>query len=84
MVVDERIVTFIHSLETPENMILEEIEQEAIDAHVPIIRKETQSFLKVVLMMKQPSQILEIGTAIGFSAILMSEYMPAYTLRHIP
>ena len=76
MVVDERIVTFIHSLETPENMILEEIEQEAIDAHVPIIRKETQSFLKVVLMMKQPSQILEIGTAIGFSAILMSEYMP--------
>lgn len=76
MVVDERIVTFIHSLETSENMILEEIEQEAIDAHVPIIRKETQSFLKVVLMMKQPSQILEIGTAIGFSAILMSEYMP--------
>lgn len=76
MVVDERIVTFIHSLETPENMILEEIEQEAIDAHVPIIRKETQSFLKVVLMMKQPSQILEIGTAIGFSAILMSEYLP--------
>ena len=76
MVVDERIVTFIHSLETPENMILEEIEQEAIDAHVPIIRKETQSFLKVVLMMKQPSRILEIGTAIGFSAILMSEYMP--------
>lgn len=39
MVVDERIVTFIHSLETPENMILEEIEQEAIDAHVPTDRK---------------------------------------------
>lgn len=76
MVVDERMVTFIHSLETPENIILEEIEQEAIDTHVPIIRKETQSFLSVVIMMTQPSRILEIGTAIGFSAILMSEYMP--------
>lgn len=76
MVVDERMVTFIHSLETPENIILEEIEQEAIDTHVPIIRKETQSFLSVLIMMTQPSRILEIGTAIGFSAILMSEYMP--------
>ena len=56
--------------------MIEKIEQEAIDTHVPIIRKETQSFLKVILMMKQPSRILEIGTAIGFSAILMSEYLP--------
>lgn len=76
MIVDERMVTYLHSLEEPESFILEKIEQEAIDTHVPIIRKETQSFLKVILMMKQPSRILEIGTAIGFSAILMSEYLP--------
>lgn len=76
MIVDERMVTYLHSLEEPESFILEKIEQEAIDTHVPIIRKETQSFLKVMLMMKQPSRILEIGTAIGFSAILMSEYLP--------
>lgn len=56
--------------------MIEQIEQEAVDTFVPIIRKETQSFLKVLLMIKQPSRILEIGTAIGFSAILMSEYMP--------
>ena len=76
MIIDERMITYIHSLEGPENPVIEQIEQEALDTHVPIIRKETQSFLKVILMMKQPSRILEIGTAIGFSAILMSEYLP--------
>lgn len=76
MIIDERMITYIRSLECPENPVIEQIEQEALDTHVPIIRKETQSFLKVILMMRQPSRILEIGTAIGFSAILMSEYLP--------
>lgn len=72
----ERIASYIRSLETPEKEIIEKIEKEALDAYVPIIRKETQSFLKVLLMMKKPLSILEIGTAVGFSAILMSEYIP--------
>ena len=76
MIVDERMVTYIHSLESAESEIIETIEQEALDTYVPIIRKETQSFLKVLLMMKKPKRILEVGTAVGFSAILMSEYMP--------
>ena len=76
MIVDERMVTYIHSLESSESEIIETIEQEALDTYVPIIRKETQSFLKVLLMMHKPLRILEVGTAVGFSAILMSEYMP--------
>lgn len=76
MIVDERMVTYIHSLESSESEIIETIEQEALETFVPIIRKETQSFLKVLLMMKKPLRILEVGTAVGFSAILMSEYMP--------
>lgn len=76
MIVDERMVTYIHSLETPESPIVEAIEQEALDTYVPIIRKETQSFLKTLLLMKRPLRVLEVGTAIGFSSILMSEYMP--------
>lgn len=76
MIVDERMVTYIHSLESSESEIIETIEQEALDTFVPIIRKETQSFLKVLLMMNRPKRILEVGTAVGFSAILMSEYMP--------
>ena len=75
MIVDERMVTYIHSLESSEDEIIETIEQEALDTFVPIIRKETQSFLKVLLMMKKPLRILEVGTAVGFSAILMAKYM---------
>ncbi len=76
MIADERIVTYIRSLELPESDIIEKIEQEALESYVPIIRKETQSFLKVLLTIKKPLRILEIGAAVGFSAILMSEYMP--------
>ena len=76
MIVDERMVTYIQSLEVPESPMIEMIEQEALKDRVPIIRKEMQSFLKVLLMIKKPMRILEVGAAVGFSSILMSEYMP--------
>lgn len=76
MIVDERMVTFIHSLETENSEILETIEKEALETFVPIIRKEMQSFLKVLLSIQKPLKILEVGTAVGFSALLMSEYAP--------
>jgi len=76
MIVDERIVTFINSLETENSEILEAVEQEALSTYVPIIRKEMQSFLKVLLMIQKPMCILEVGTAVGFSALLMSEAAP--------
>ncbi|MCI8293392.1 MAG: O-methyltransferase [Hespellia sp.] len=76
MIVEERIVTFINSLETENSEILEIIEREALRDAVPIIRKEMQSFLKVLLTVKKPVRILEVGTAIGFSALLMCEAAP--------
>ncbi|HJC43229.1 MAG TPA: O-methyltransferase [Candidatus Mediterraneibacter gallistercoris] len=76
MIVDERIVTFINSLDTRNSELLETIEGEARAADVPIIRREMQSFLKVLLMLKKPERVLEVGTAVGFSALLMSEYVP--------
>ena len=76
MIVDERIITFINSMETENSRILEAIEREALEAFVPIIRKEMQSFLKVLLTIQKPMRILEVGTAVGFSALLMSEYAP--------
>ena len=75
MIVNERIVTFINSLDTKNSEILETIESEARAADIPIIRKEMQSFLKVLLLMKKPERVLEVGTAVGFSALLMSEYV---------
>lgn len=77
MIVDERLVTFINSFDSGNTEELDQIEKEAIETYVPIIRKEMQSFLKMLLAIKKPMRILEVGTAIGFSAILMAEYNPA-------
>jgi predicted O-methyltransferase YrrM len=74
MIVDERITAYINSLAvelTPELLALE---KEALENSVPIIKKETQGLLKFLLQLKQPIRILEVGTAIGFSALFMSEY----------
>ena len=76
MIVDERLVTYINSLDTGNTKVLDAIEQEALDSYVPIIRKSMQSFLKLLLAMKKPKRILEVGTAVGFSSIFMAEYNP--------
>lgn len=73
MIVDERIVSYMNSLERENNKVLVEIEREAHGDAVPIIRKEMESFLRVILAIKRPNKILELGTAVGYSAILMSE-----------
>ena len=76
MIVDERTVAFINSLDPGNTPFLNEIENEAKETNVPIIRTEMQSFIKLLLAMKKPASILEIGCAIGFSTLLMSEYAP--------
>lgn len=76
MIVDERFVTYCNSLDTGNTPLLEELEAEALVTDVPIIRKETQSCLKLLLAVHRPKRILEVGTAIGFSAILMKTYNP--------
>lgn len=76
MIVDERLVTYINSLDTGNTEILDRIEKEAIETYVPIIRKEMQQYLKLLLSIKKPEKILEVGTAVGFSALLMAEYNP--------
>lgn len=76
MIVDERVVTYIRSLEKEECQVLEEIEREALENEIPIARKETQSLLKTLISLQRPKKILEIGTGSGFSALLMCEYAP--------
>ena len=55
---------------------MRDIAKEAVASFVPIIRKETGSLLKTLIAMKQPKRILEVGTATGYSALLMSYYIP--------
>lgn len=76
MIVDERMVSFINSLDTGNPDYLNELEEYALATDVPIVRTEMQSFLRFLMKMKRPKKILEVGTAIGFSALLMSEYAP--------
>ena len=76
MIVNERMVTYINSLDQGHTPFLEELEARAREARVPIIRREMQSFLKTLLAMNQPQNILEVGTAVGFSALLMAQYGP--------
>ena len=76
MIVDERMLDYILSLDKDSSPLVRTIEQEAIRDYVPIIRKESQSLLRVLLKIKKPGQVLEVGTAVGFSAILMGECLP--------
>ncbi|MDE7259963.1 MAG: O-methyltransferase, partial [Lachnospiraceae bacterium] len=77
MITDERMSAFIDSLDTGNTPFLNEIESEAKKTNVPIIRTQVQSLIRLLLAMQKPKSILEVGCAIGFSALLMSEYEPA-------
>lgn len=76
MIVDERMAAFIDAFDKGNAPYLNELEKYAEETNVPVIRKSMQSLLKFLLVMKKPMRILEVGTAIGFSALLMSEYGP--------
>ena len=76
MIADERMMTFIRSFDRGNPAYLEELEKYSRETTVPIIRPQMQSLLKFLLVWGKPREILEVGTAIGFSALLMSEYAP--------
>ncbi len=83
MIVDGNITSYIHSLEQEPDAKLEELRRYAAENDVPIIRREMESFLKVILEMKRPARILEIGTAIGYSAIFMANAAPRCAITTI-
>ena len=76
MILEERLTAFLNSLDAGNPAWLNELEKEARKTNVPVIRPETQSLLRTLIAAKRPSEILEVGTAIGFFALFMSEYAP--------
>lgn len=66
---------FLEEIEPKQEGLIGELEREAKETAVPIIPLEVKSFMTTVLAGKRPKRILEIGTAIGYSAILMSQYL---------
>lgn len=75
MIVGERITDFINSMNKEDEEWLYAIESKARVEEVPIIRKETKELLKTLIRMKQPKNILEVGTAVGYSALYMKQYI---------
>lgn len=67
---------YIRSLEQSKEAVLIEIEEFAIKNKVPIIEVEVARFLEFLVMLKKPKRILEIGTAIGYSSIIMNRAYP--------
>jgi len=76
MIIEPRMAAFIDSMDPGNPPYLDELEKEALAGEIPIIRKPLQSFFRFLLKYVKPKSILEVGTAVGFSALLMSEYAP--------
>ncbi len=74
-VTDDNINSYLRTIQPHYDGVLGEIEKESRDAQVPVIPHETARLLSVLLTMKKPKNILEVGTAVAFSSGLMSRYL---------
>lgn len=72
-IVHDYIEDYIRSLLPEGSDIINDMELYAQENHVPIVQKEVARLLSLVINMKKPRKILEVGTAIGYSAVLMHE-----------
>ena len=72
-----RIGVFAESLHAEETPALRELERKALGDGIPIIRPHTRGLIQCILEMKAPRRILEIGTATGYSALVMYTYAPS-------
>lgn len=71
----ERIRTFVKSYIKADSDGLEEIYSSAVKREVPVIREDTRDYLRLLLNQTKPGNILEIGTAVGYSALFMAEVL---------
>ena len=72
----ERIRSLIMSYGKDEPGDLGEIYRDAVAREIPVIRPDMKELLRLLLLMKKPKRILEIGTAVGFSALFMASCLP--------
>lgn len=73
---EERLAVYLRSLEPEPDPLSREMEREATLRNVPILRPETAALLRMLIELKDPNRVLEVGTAIGYSALLMSRCLP--------
>ena len=78
MMDQSRIAGYIRSLDRGHGELCDRIARQARADYVPIIRPETAAFLKTMVAAQTPERILEVGTAVGYSALLMAQVMPEH------
>lgn len=54
--------------------ILEEVKQKALENHIPILMDDTLEKIEEILLEEKPKRILEIGTAVGYSASMFAKF----------
>ncbi len=79
----ERIRTFVKSYIKEDSEKLEEIYSSAVEREVPVIREDTRDYLRLLLNQVKPVKVLEIGTAVGYSALFMAEVLDNISEYHI-
>ena len=72
-ITNEIISAYIDNLYVNENPKLEELREFAESRNVPIILKDTEKLLKVIMKLKEPARVLEIGTAVGYSSCVFAD-----------
>lgn len=72
----DRISSFIKSFIREDDKELGYMYYDAVSRKIPVIKPETRELVKTQLLIKKPARILEIGTAVGYSALFMSRYAP--------
>ena len=76
-IIFDYVTDYINNTLGKSDEFLSELETYADENHVPIVTKDTAWFLRSLMAMQKPKKILEIGTAIGYSAILFAKYSNA-------
>ncbi len=74
--ISERVRDYLDYLDPGNQRYLEELRQVAEAEGVPIIRRDTERFLRAMLAGFRPHRVLELGTAVGYSALVMAEELP--------
>lgn len=72
-IVSELISSYVDAFYQEQDESLMELRSFAEEHHVPIIQKDTEELLRILLALQKPARILEIGTAIGYSACFFAE-----------
>lgn len=74
-ITNESVQAYLNSIQKDGNEWIDNLRRQALEEKLPIIRNEVKQLLEIILLVQKPKSILEIGTAVGYSSILMSNYL---------